>query len=477
MSHGSLNDCLSIARSGILAHQQRMAVISHNIANINTPGYHRQKTVLGTNPPEQSNVYSSIYYDIGTGVRVMDVVRAYNDAMERQYLNLNSSATANSLLSNTLAGIESMLNSTVDGVSLTDYLAKFWAAWQDVATNPTNTAMRTVLLEKAATLTYAFNSMATNLDNYTADLITGSGSYTGMIQTTVDEINSLATRIQDLNVQITAAKARSTSTNDLCDQRNELIRELSSKAGITIDADQTIRINNQMLVSGDGTMRNDLAISSASPEVTFSLDAYAVTISGGELDGYVQACNIITTLRSNLDTLANELITDINQWHQAGFDLNGDGGVDFFIGDGADDIQVSPALYNYSNPLLGHPELVAAAMTLDPGPPPIPNVGDGSNALRIADLGNTNLFGLGERTCSEYFTDMTAAVGASKATAEDLANNNQIALDAYANIIQETDGVNLDEELLDMMSAQRAFAAASRVATTVDEMMQVLLNI
>lgn len=471
----SLNDSFIIARSGILTHQTRMAVISHNIANVQTPGYHRQRAILGTNPPEQPNIYTAPKHEIGTGVRILDIVRSFDETQERQYLNLNSSAATQSLLSDTLAGTEALVNSTVDGVSLTDYLSKFWAAWQDVATNPSNLTMRSVLLEDSATLTYALNSVSTNLDNYSAVLLNGSGPYTGVIPTTVDDINSLATRIKDLNTRITLAEAQQSNANDLLDQRTSLIRDLSAKVGITLDADYTVRINGRILVAGDGSARYDLAIDTGSP-LQFTLAGNPVTISGGELDGYIQTVDIVATLRSNLDTFASELISQVNALHTAGYDLAGTRGVEFFSGTGAGDVQVGTDLYDYSNPLLSHPELVAAASALDPGPPPGPQVGDGSNALRIADLAIARPGNLGNRTFAGYFTDVTASLGARQASAANLAEDNQTALDALENTMQSTDGVNQDEELLDMMSAQRAFEASARVATTVDEMMDTIIN-
>jgi len=471
----SLNDSFLIARSGILTHQERMAVISHNIANINTPGYHRQRALLGTNPPNEPNLFTSRNYAIGTGVRVMDIVRTYDETMERQYLNLNSSMEAQSSLSNALGGVEGLLNSTVDGVSLTDCLSKFWAAWQDVATNPSNIAMRNVLLERSATLTGAIESVATNLDDYGEQVINGTGPYTGAIATVAGDINDLATKIQNLNNRITLAEAQKVNANDLLDQRNTCIRDLSAKAGITIDVDQTIMINGQILVSGDGVTRNGLTIA-ATPPPQFTLAGNPVTISGGELDGYVQIADIVSTFRTQLDTFSIELMSQVNALHTAGYDLAGNAGVDFFTGTGAGDIQINAALYNAANPLLNSPELVAASSSLNPGPPLGPNVGDGSNALKIADLASVSMLALGNRKLGSFLTDMTAAVGARKAAAAALATDDQTALDAYANAMQATDGVVLDDELLDMMSAQRAFEASSRVATTINAMLDTIIN-
>ncbi len=473
----SLNDSMTIARSGIEAAQTRLSVISHNISNINTDGYHTQQTVLGTNPPLSPNSSTISNYDIGTGVSVMDVTRAYNQTQETQYLALNSTTATNTTLSNTLQSLESLTNSTVSGGALTDYLNNFWAAWQNVANDPSDMSMRSALLESSATLTQAFNSVAANLDSYNSQLISGTGpAYTGAIASDVEEINSDAAQIQTLNAQINTAKVENITVNDLMDKRDSLVKDISGKAGITLDTDGTIKIDGQVLVSGDGTVQNNLTITSGSPP-QFTLAGNSVTISGGELDGYVQTTGTIASLQSQLDTFASELINQVNTLHTAGYDLSGTAGVDFFTGTGADNIQVSSALYNSANPLLSHPELVAASTTLTPGTPPTPNVGDGTNALAIADLANSNLPDLSNQTFAGYFTNMTTDLGAQAQSATEVSDDNTTALNAYQTAIQGTDGVNLDEELLDMMSAQRAFEAASKVATTTDSMLNTLINV
>jgi|GEM_PF-1827497 len=472
----SLNDILTIGRSGVLTHQERLAVIGHNIANINTPGYHRQKAVLGTNPPNRPNLYTTRGYDIGTGVRVVDIVRSFNQAKEDLYWDINSSLAANTALADNLPDIERILNSGISDTSINENLAKFWAAWQDVAVNPTNLAMRNVLLERAATLTNSLNTTDIGLAGYTDAILAGAGPYTGLAADVVDNINEMAGEIQELNVRITRSEAMGSSAADLMDRRTALIRDLSAQVGITVDPDMTIRVDGQILVSGDGATRNDLAITSSNPPA-FTVGGNAVAISGGKLDGMLMTISVVGTLRGKLDSLAQELITEVNTLHTAGYDLAGNAGVEFFTGTGAGDIALNSVLYDYSNPLLNAPELIAAAATLhDPGPPPIPNTGDGAKALEIADLATTKITALTGRTFSTFFTDLASAIGARIESANNAAASGETQLDMCENAIQQEDGVSLDEELVEMMAAQRAFAASSKVVTMADEMMDIIIN-
>ena len=472
----SLSDMMIIARSGVLTHQERLAVISHNIVNVDTEGYTRQKAVLGTNPPNQPTRYSTRNYDTGTGVRIEDVVRTYSGMKESTLLSQLSDYNLHSQLANALPELEALIQGDGDA-SLSTCLQEFWTAWQDVATNPDNVAMRNVLLEKSGALADQFNELATRLDNYSGGIADGAGpDYTGIVPTIADEINTIASEIQSLNQRITIATNQGVNANDLMDQRDTLIRSLSEKTNISVDADKTVTIDGQVLVSGDGAIRNDLTVTGTSP-ISLAIDGVNVNITSGELGGWLQTATIADTLRTDLDAMANELATQVNALHTTGYDLDGNLGVDFFTGTGADGIAVNTLLYNESNPLLNNPRMVAAAATLyDAGPPAVPNTGDGAIALAIADLCDTDVAALGDLTFSEYYTNLLTTLGTDIETEQALADNGESVVNTLLNAIQSESGVNLDEEMIDMISAQRAFEAASRLVVTIDDMMDVIIN-
>ena len=469
----SLNDSLTIGRSGVLTHQERLAIISHNIANVNTPGYHRQTAVLGTNPPNQPGLYSSRAYELGTGVRVLDVTRAYNEMREAVYLSQNSASAMHSQLASALPDLQALVNSNGDA-SLSTCLRDFWAAWQDVSNNPDSLTMRNVLLERAGTLTERFNIVSARLDEYrTAIARDAGGTPEGALPDAVAEVNSLATRIQNLNARIQVASGTGINANDLEDQRNLLIRELSGKVNITVAADKTITIDTRVLVSGDGVTRNDLTVTGTDP-IELTLDGVVISVTGGEVAGWTQLAAITDSLGTGIDTMADELSTQINLLHTAGYDLNATLGVDFFTGAGAAGITVNSALYNPANPLLNQPRLIAAAATIyGPG---MPNTGDGAMALAIADLSQVRLPALGDQTLADYFTGVVGTLAASINSEEDLTADGQAVLDTLNNAIQGETGVSLDEEMIDMLACQRAYQASARLVTTIDEMLDTLIN-
>ena len=134
-------------------------------------------------------------------------------------------------------------------------------------------------------------------------------------------------------------------------------------------------------------------------------------------------------------------------------------------------------MYDASDPLLNNPRLIAAANTLhDAGPPPVPNVLDGDNALEIADLNYTDIAGLGNQTFNEFFGTMQSELGARIQTEEDLVTDGAAITAMLEAAIQSETGVNLDEEMMEMIAAQKAFDASARIVTVVDEMMSLIIH-
>jgi flagellar hook-associated protein 1 len=469
----SLFDALTIARSGVLTQQDRLSVISNNIANVDTDGYHRQRADLGTNPPNDTNLYSTRAYELGTGVHMIDVTRAFDDMREGVYLGQNSSLAMHTQLADSLSDLQAMLQGD-EGSSLGTCLNNFWAAWQDVANNADNLTMRNVLLERAGTLAERFNIVAERFDEYRAAIADNSGgALTGSVPDAVETVNDLATRIQDLNERIARASGSGSSVNDMADRRDALIRQLSGKISMTLAADKTISIDGQVLVSGDGSVCNTLTVTGTDP-VELTLNGAIIHPSGGSIGGWVQVADIIDTLRTNLDSFANELVTQINTLHTTGYDLDGNQGEDFFTGSGAADIQVNSTLYNPANPLLNQPRLVAAALTRNgPGEP---NTGDGSAALTIADLADDKIAALDNQTFNNYSTELVGTLAASIESEQATVDDGKAVVNALDNAIQSETGVSLDEEMMEMISAQRAYQAAARLLTTIDDMIQTLIN-
>jgi flagellar hook-associated protein 1 FlgK len=188
-----------------------------------------------------------------------------------------------------------------------------------------------------------------------------------------------------------------------------------------------------------------------------------LTLTGGRTAGTITARDGgLATLRNNLDLLAGQLITEVNAIHAGGFSLTGSTGENFFAGTNAATIQVN------SN-LLGDPSLIQAAGTAGAS-------GDNQTALALAQLGNQKIIGLSNQTFNQNYGQTVAAFGQSLSSVNGQAATQQVVETMLRGQRDAISGVSLDEEMTDLMKFQKAYQASARLITTVDDMLDTVLN-
>ena len=474
----------TIARSAILTQQQRLTVIANNIANVNTAGYSRRDVLLGTVQETPTSLQEVRDYSIGVGVRVADVVRAQNTVIQNMLRQQTGDAEGHQQRADSLSQLESLL--TADGAdSLDTKLDDFWNAWSDLSNQADNLALRTVVVQNGATLATSFNSLQGRLADFTGQVIAGvPGAFTGELPSDVDSFNTLTSQLQNLNARISYSLS-SFDPSGLKDQRESLLTELGKLADIEVGSDYTVTLGGQTVVSGDGALRSELAVTSGGPPPTFELGGVAVGITSGSIGALSDVLDIAAGMGDRLDLLATELMTAVNSLHNSDKNVSGDTydgngercDWDFFTGTGAGDIAVNPLIYDPAHPLEMDASLVAAASTrAEAGPPPVANASDGSIALQIADLTQETFAALGGQTMGEYFTTGLVLLGNLIQSEESLAESGDAVVNSLKDALQSEVGVNTEEELMNMNEAQRAFQAASRLMSTLDELMQTLLQ-
>jgi flagellar hook-associated protein 1 FlgK len=478
-----LSAILNIARGAMNANQLAMQVISHNMANVGTPGYTRQKVVLQTQTPWDLNRLK-----IGTGVQVDSVVQCFDRYTTRSIHQNTSSLKEYESKALVLSSVESLWNEAEEN-SLSQTLDEFWNAWQDLASNPGGTAERTALLEKAKILTGRFNSLSQELGQVGQNLNTD-------LQVGVEEVNRLTGQIAKLNEQIGAAEASHATANDLRDQRNQLLEELSGWVGITYleqdDGSVTV-LSREGLLLVNGNESWDLSTEGDSIYYNGIDDDVSDRLTGGKMGGWLDLRDeTLPQYLANLDEMAGTLIQGVNNLHFAGYTLSGGTGMYFF-----ENFQTAPGVPNpgdysgaaayisLSSDVLGNPENIAAGGVS--GAP-----GDNGNALSIAalqtdgslnirkwtltDRGETASSNLQTGTLDDYYQSLIGELGILTEETKENQNFTQSMLDSLAKVRDSISGVNLDEELTEMMKVQHAYEAASKVVSVVDEMMQTLLD-
>jgi flagellar hook-associated protein 1 len=318
-----LSDVFGISVGALQAFQSAIDVTSNNIANANTPGYVKESVDLTAAAPQSNGVLS-----VGNGVVVSGISRSFNQATANQ-LNASQSSLGNlNALQNYSSQIDNLVGTTAGGLSTA--LQSFYSAWSDVANAPTSTATRQALLGKAQSVANSFQSTSSQLDALNSDI-------NSRITSDVQQINTLGASISTLNKQIVISTAQNggQAPNELIDQRDQLVSNLSSLTGIstTTDSNGSLNVflgNGQPLVLQGATTTlttfpnkfdaSQLEISTS----TSNGNSISSAITSGDLGGLLAArSQIVDPAKNQLGQIATAFAQSVNQQQNAGLDLNG----------------------------------------------------------------------------------------------------------------------------------------------------------
>jgi len=457
---------LEIGRKALQAQQRALDVTGHNIANANALGYTRQDAVLSATTPYPVPGFNKpgTPGQVGTGVKV-DEIRRLRDAFIDIQIRTEAKATGFwEAKQDALRKLEVILNEPSDA-GLRTVMDQFWASLQELSKNPESKSVRAVVRQRGIALADTFNHVDRQLTELQAD--TDSN-----IRIKVDEVNNIATQISKLNDQIIQIENTGDKANDLRDKRDLLVDQLSKIINLdTVEEKNgglTLTIGGRVLVTG----KNNYAIQAVSvppsgyADIQWASDGTAVSVQSGTLKGLLDVRDvIINNYIGYMDSLAGTLATQLNAIHRNGRVLNGIGAsnLNFFEpepGATAGTITVSAAVLASENNI--------AAATQDSAP------GDGSNALLIAQLKHSNIL-LGG-TLDDYFRGITGQLGVDSQEATRMVDNQGILEAELQNRRQALSGVNLDEEMTNMIRFQHGYNAAARVVTVMDEMIDTIVN-
>lgn len=476
---------LNIARTALAAHQAALQTVSHNLANAETEGYSRQRAELVPRPPQQLP-----YANVGTGTMVTNVVRLRSELLDNAYRREVGTRDAWTLRHDLLAEAEGIFAEPSD-TGLGETLDQFWNAWSDLANSPASGAAQSVVRQRGVQLVTQLNSYATRI----ADL--GIRVHSELAEQ-VKEINTLAGQLADLNRQVTAAEVDGVQAPDLRDSRDRIADRLAQIAGarseVQANGTMAVYLRGNMLV--DATNARTLEVrTGATISLGFRGDPDPIPVLTGPLGARVDLVNIdLPALTTRLDAFARGLVNGVNEFHRSGWTvagealgnanwnpLNGPTGsmVNFF-----DPTATSAGSIRLSAEVAANTSVIAAGDVLNA--PGNNNVAmalaalrddNGMNALRTrmgaafaAQVG----FGAGEsyidhhaRTIADLGTDVSEA-HRQQGVYETLARQ---ADNRRASVA----GVSIDEELTLMLRHQQAYAAATKLVQTADEMAAAIL--
>jgi len=459
MTH--LYGILNVAKGALHTQQKAIDVTAHNIANVNTPGYSRQKVNMVTSHP-----LSSEPGQLGTGVQAAAIQRMYDSFLGIQINTESQSLGKWEAQKDSLQKVEMILDES-SGYGLNGALSEFWNAWHDLVNEPSSQTERAVLLAKSESLANIFNRISADLKQIQRDLDT-------RISGTVQEINRIADRIAGLNEQIAQVEASGRNANDLRDGRDLLLTELSSMIDINTsegpDGKMTVLLSGGRPLVQNGTSWDvSIETNASGLQDILWLDGsggsvnITETISGGALKGWLQVRDgSVPSYLSRLDDMAAGIIQAVNNLHSSGFGLDGSTGNDFFVGTTASDIGIHPNV-------LGDPRSIAAAGTASGVP------GDNSIAIAIAGLqddltmdGNTATFGA-------YYNSIIADLGGAVQEAAANYDHQSAMVEQLTGVRESVSGVSLEEEMVNLIRFQHAYEAAAKLVSTTDELLETVI--
>lgn len=458
---------LNIAKNALLAHRAALSVTAHNIANAETPGYVRQRAVLS--PVEGPDGSNSAECGIGIGVAVTAVIRIQSRFLQARLDRALGELGCNRSISQGLDEIQSLfLDLTSEGVS--DNLAAFFNAWEDLSVNPESRPLRLAVREKGNTLTDGIRTIYRELQNQRPAL-------DQVLQTTVARVNDIAAEIARINQRIASNAACDDQgspigaiPNDLFNRLDVLIEELSTIIGVTsveqANGTRDVLLGGIHLVQGARARQLNTEPDPANANLSRLVLAgtgQSIEPPGGEIAGILAVRDqYIPGYMAALDTFAATLATEFNAVHALGVGIDGSTGTDFFTATGAADIRVSDAV-------AASLDAIAASET--------GAVGDGNHAVTLSRVRDALLLSGGTQTLGDYYASLVGRVGLDGNLAgEAMERQDALASDVRARR-DSVSGVSLDEEGINMLRFQEAHNAAARLASAVDEMIRTVLSI
>jgi flagellar hook-associated protein 1 FlgK len=483
-------DLLGIGKSGLNVSKKALEVTGHNLSNVNTEGFSRQRVMQSTAIPISVGGFIQ-----GTGVKV-DGVRRFNDEFIDKRL---SNALANNKFyearTENLEQVENIFNE-LDSDGLNQVLNKFFNSFRELANQPENETIRSVVRDNANLVIKDFRRIRGTLD-------TQANNIDRKIENSVADVNQLLHHIADLNGKITSIETAQGETGDLRDQRDIALRNLSENFKIHTYTDE----KNRFIVTaqGIGTLvtglysqdlatvtqnKNDSSNSmNGSVEVVLKdRPSQKITdkFQGGTLAAIIKVRNEdLKKLQNDVDGIAYQFTTSVNTIHRQGFvnreiTIGADGkpikvdkkglttGLDFFkqpisVEEAGNEIDLADSVKS---------DLSNIAAALAPNAP-----GDNRVAIAISKLQHERISGEGDVTLEEKYLQTIGSIGLETGKARLDAEQSNGILAQATSLRERLTGVSIDEETANMIRFQQAYQASAKIMQAADDMFKTILEI
>lgn len=444
---GTLTSLLQVTTRALAADQAALSTTAENISNQNTEGYTR-RSVAFTNGDTVS------LRDMTASTGVSAAVTAQRDTvLQRSLLHATEAASSSSTRLSALNSLQSLFainSSGDDAAGINAALSNFFSSANTLATTPTSTTARHTLFASAQTL-------ATTLNQAAAQLSAQTSALNQTVSSSVDAVNGLLASVASLNGQIASA-GPGMDTSRLQDQRDLALSHLAKLVDVNSVASSNGSVNlvlsdGTSLVSGSQVSALHTAMVNGSARVISGTTDVTGIIHGGSIGGAVQARDTdIPAVRTQLDALANAIVTQVNAQNAAGLDASGTPGGPIFAGSSAATITLA----------ISSGDAVATNA-------------DGGNAAAMAELATGPI--VNGSAPSTAFASLVAALGQTVADAGATSATDQAVLTQTTTQVAAVSSVSLDTEAANLTQYQRSYEAAAKILSIVNTLMAQAINL
>jgi flagellar hook-associated protein 1 FlgK len=457
---------LSNAAASLSAQRAASATAAHNIQNVGTPGYARQRAHLATAGAAQEGGGAWI----GRGATLAGVTQVRDRYVEAQLPRVLSDAASSSAQSEALEAVHTLDPERAG--SLASTLGAFYASLQTLSQNPGDAGLRATALASAGTLASTFRRSAEELSATQAGL-------DERVRGWVEGVNAAARAVAGANTAIQKARAAGGEPNDLLDLRQRHLDELAELTGgmPVPQGDGSVSVvlpGGASIVSGNvagslSTAPDPANGGLASVRLTVSGGAAATPLEGGALGGSIGGAlgardGAVRAALTGLDVLARDVAGALNGAHAAGYGLDGGTGRPLFAASDGGAIRAANLQVAVTD--ARHLATASSAAAL---------AGDAGNALALVATQRQALSG--GRDVQGSLSAITSAFGAEAQRARAYAEQDGGLKEQFAAMRDSAAGVSLDEEIVAMQQAQRAYEAIAKVIQVANEMTDVLMKL
>lgn len=453
---------------GLLASQRALYTTNHNIDNANTKGYSRQQIDQRATSPFQLPGVGFL----GSGTEVYNVRRIRDSFVDFKYWNETAPMGEWEVKRDILGEIERLMGEPSNN-SFRKYLDDFYTSLDEMSTNPADFAFREPVVENAMAFTKHINETAKRLQDLEKEV-----EYT--IESQVKSVNSLSNQIASLNKQIYSQELDGKQANDLRDRRELLVDELSKIVNIRVNESPggkyDVSVNgisivdhlhtNKIQLDEDKELRweNGSLVNLKSGQLKGLLDI-------GKGDGQNNSYRGIPYFIEQLNNFAIGFADEFNTQHRKGFNLDGIDNKDFFKYDAS---KGAAATFTLDDEIMKDIRNIAAG-----------GLGgddeDNGNLIALIQQRESKSFFKGENNISQgtpddFIKSILSSMAVDSLQAKRLYGTQELIQKNIETKRSSISGVNLDEEMADMIRFQHVYVASSKMISTMDMLIDITVN-